>query len=116
MDATVISIPKEDNNSSHKQKNEIMCFLVEPFKGMPNKRHVIHSIKVGIALVLVSLLYVSDPLFEQVGENAMWAIMTVVVVFEFSEGLKNIMRLVYMVLRIRNIVQIMSYLLFDILS
>ncbi|KAI3701303.1 hypothetical protein L2E82_45957 [Cichorium intybus] len=31
---------------------------------------VIHSIKVGIALVLVSLLYLLDPLFEQVGENA----------------------------------------------
>lgn len=47
---------------------------------------VIHSIKVGIALVLVSLLYLLDPLFEQVGENAMWAIMTVVVVFEFFAG------------------------------
>nr|GEV39508.1 aluminum-activated malate transporter 13-like [Tanacetum cinerariifolium] len=47
---------------------------------------VTHSIKVGIALVLVSLLYLLDPLFEQVGENAMWAIMTVVVVFEFFAG------------------------------
>ncbi|KAG9144156.1 hypothetical protein Leryth_013801 [Lithospermum erythrorhizon] len=49
-------------------------------------KKVIHSIKVGIALVLVSLLYLLDPLFKQVGENAMWAIMTVVVVFEFYAG------------------------------
>lgn len=49
-------------------------------------RKVIHSIKVGTALVLVSLLYLLDPLFGQVGENAMWAIMTVVVIFEFFAG------------------------------
>ncbi|KAI3682733.1 hypothetical protein L1987_82932 [Smallanthus sonchifolius] len=49
-------------------------------------KKIIHSIKVGIALVLVSLLYLLDPLFEQVGENSMWAIMTVVVVFEFFAG------------------------------
>ncbi|CAI9778529.1 unnamed protein product [Fraxinus pennsylvanica] len=50
------------------------------------KREVIHSVKVGIALVLVSLLYLLDQPFERVGENAMWAIMTVVVVFEFFAG------------------------------
>ncbi|XP_057743925.1 aluminum-activated malate transporter 14-like [Arachis stenosperma] len=49
-------------------------------------KNIIHSIKVGISLVLVSLLYLLDPLYEQVGENAMWAIMTVVVIFEFSAG------------------------------
>ncbi|KAK9161245.1 hypothetical protein Syun_007586 [Stephania yunnanensis] len=49
-------------------------------------RNLLHSIKVGIALALVSLLYLVDPLYEQVGENAMWAIMTVVVVFEFFAG------------------------------
>ncbi|KAK7267761.1 hypothetical protein RIF29_20440 [Crotalaria pallida] len=49
-------------------------------------KRIIHSIKVGISLVLVSLLYLVDPLYEQVGENAMWAIMTVVVIFEFSAG------------------------------
>ena len=49
-------------------------------------RRIIHSIKVGISLVLVSLFYILNPLFEQVGENAMWAIMTVIVIFEFSAG------------------------------
>ncbi|VFQ82233.1 unnamed protein product [Cuscuta campestris] len=47
---------------------------------------MVHSFKVGVALVLVSLLYVLDPLFHQVGQNVMWAIMTVVVVFEFYAG------------------------------
>ncbi|XP_057438781.1 aluminum-activated malate transporter 13-like [Lotus japonicus] len=51
-----------------------------------NIRKIIHSIKVGISLVLVSLLYILNPLFEQVGENAMWALMTVIVIFEFSAG------------------------------
>ncbi|KAK7393543.1 hypothetical protein VNO78_22101 [Psophocarpus tetragonolobus] len=49
-------------------------------------KKIIHSIKVGISLVLISLLYLLDPLYEQVGENAIWAIMTVVVTFEFSAG------------------------------
>ncbi|GKA29429.1 aluminum-activated malate transporter [Tanacetum coccineum] len=54
-----------------------------------NKKYnqqLIHSFKVGFALVLVSLLYILDPLFEQVGENAMWAIMTIEVIFEFFAG------------------------------
>ncbi|XP_019197443.1 PREDICTED: aluminum-activated malate transporter 14-like [Ipomoea nil] len=51
-----------------------------------DKRKAVHSVKVGMALVLVSLLYMLDPLFRQVGQNAMWAIMTVVVVFEFFAG------------------------------
>ncbi|KAF5207724.1 Aluminum-activated malate transporter, partial [Thalictrum thalictroides] len=51
-----------------------------------NTRQLNHSLKVGVALVLVSLLYLVDSLYEKVGENAMWAIMTVVVIFEFSAG------------------------------
>ncbi|GKV27816.1 hypothetical protein SLEP1_g36940 [Rubroshorea leprosula] len=49
-------------------------------------RKLIHSIKVGIALVLVSPLYLLDPLYKKVGENAVWAVMTVVVIFEFYAG------------------------------
>ncbi|CAI0400691.1 unnamed protein product, partial [Linum tenue] len=50
-------------------------------------RKWIHSIKVGAALVLVSLLYFLDPLYKEVGDdNAIWAIMTVVVIFEFHAG------------------------------
>jgi membrane-bound metal-dependent hydrolase YbcI (DUF457 family) len=64
----------------------IVAYLREK-KTKHDLRKLIHSIKVGTALVLVSLLYLLDPLFGQVGENAMWAIMTVVVIFEFFAGL-----------------------------
>ncbi|KAJ0970825.1 hypothetical protein J5N97_018784 [Dioscorea zingiberensis] len=54
--------------------------------GRDDPRRVIHSLKVGMALTLVSLLYLLEPLFEGVGQNAMWAVMTVVVVLEFTAG------------------------------
>ncbi|KAK7844491.1 aluminum-activated malate transporter 2 [Quercus suber] len=49
-------------------------------------RRVTHSIKVGLALSLVSLFYYYQPLYDNFGVSAMWAVMTVVVVFEFSVG------------------------------
>ena len=55
--------------------------------GRDDPRRVIHALKVGTALTLVSLLYLLEPLFEGVGQNAMWAVMTVVVVFEFTAGI-----------------------------
>ncbi|XAR70133.1 hypothetical protein NMG60_11026901 [Bertholletia excelsa] len=49
-------------------------------------RKVVHSLKVGIALTVVSIIYYMRPLYEGVGGNAMWAIMTVVVIFEYTVG------------------------------
>ncbi|XP_022721831.1 aluminum-activated malate transporter 10-like [Durio zibethinus] len=49
-------------------------------------RKVIHCIKVGLALTIVSLFYFMRPLYDGVGRNAMWAVMTVVVVFEPTVG------------------------------
>ncbi|XP_047179666.1 aluminum-activated malate transporter 12-like [Vigna umbellata] len=54
--------------------------------GKEDPRRVVHSFKVGIALTLVSLLYLMEPLFNGIGQNAMWAVMTVVVVMEFTVG------------------------------
>jgi hypothetical protein len=54
--------------------------------GADDPRRVIHSIKVGLALSLVSLFYFARPMFDNFGENAIWAVMTVVVVFEFTVG------------------------------
>ncbi|KAL5155055.1 Aluminum-activated malate transporter 14 [Glycine soja] len=78
---------------SHLGKNEVHCVSItsnprhkQMQSGGHDMRKIIHCIKVGISLVLVSLLYLLNPLFKQVGENAMWAIMTVVVMFEFSAG------------------------------
>ncbi|OVA05770.1 Aluminum-activated malate transporter [Macleaya cordata] len=90
MSSTVVAIPSEEGDSLRvKKKNQFfLSFLhcIKQKKGRYDPKVLIHSIKVGIALVLVSLLYLVDPLYEQVGENAMWAIMTVVVVFEFTAG------------------------------
>ncbi|CAL5437012.1 unnamed protein product [Camellia sinensis] len=94
MGSTVITIPNEDDQISLGQKKKPQFAFVSFVSSLIAKqskhdmRRVIHSIKVGIALVLVSLLYLLDPLYNQFGDdmNAMWAIMTVVVIFEFSAG------------------------------
>nr|POE76280.1 aluminum-activated malate transporter 10 [Quercus suber] len=53
--------------------------------GVDDPRKVIHCLKVGTALAVVSLFYYMRALYEGFGKNAvMWAIMTVVVVFENS--------------------------------
>ncbi|XP_004139140.1 aluminum-activated malate transporter 2 [Cucumis sativus] len=49
-------------------------------------RRVIHALKLGLTLTIVSLLYYYRPLYDNFGVSAMWAVMTVVVVFEFSVG------------------------------
>ncbi|TKY61921.1 Aluminum-activated malate transporter 8 [Spatholobus suberectus] len=54
--------------------------------GKDDPRRVIHSLKVAIALTLVSLFYYSRPLYDGFGVAGMWAVLTVVVVFEFSVG------------------------------
>ncbi|KAH1140576.1 hypothetical protein GYH30_029455 [Glycine max] len=54
--------------------------------GKEDPRRVVHSMKVGVALVLVSLLFLLEPLFKGIGKNALWAVMTVVVVMEFTVG------------------------------
>ncbi|CAI0544013.1 unnamed protein product [Linum tenue] len=54
--------------------------------GEEDPRRVIHSFKVGLALTMVSLFYYFKPLYDGFGVNAIWAVLTVVVVFEFSVG------------------------------
>ncbi|KAL6532703.1 hypothetical protein OROGR_013663 [Orobanche gracilis] len=54
--------------------------------GQEDRRRVIHSFKVGISLTLVSLLYLMEPLFKDIGQNAIWAVITVVLVLEFTAG------------------------------
>lgn len=43
----------------------------------------------GVALTLVSLFYYVRPLYDGVRGNAVWAIMTVVLVFEYTVGKKK---------------------------
>lgn len=56
--------------------------------GEEDPRKLVHSMKVGLAIALVSLFYYFEPLFdyEGFGVSSMWAVLTVVVVFEFSVG------------------------------
>jgi hypothetical protein len=54
--------------------------------GADDPAKVVHCLKVGLALSLVSIFYYMRPLYDGVGGNAMWAIMTVVVVFESNVG------------------------------
>lgn len=57
--------------------------------GKDDPRRVLHAVKVGTAISLVSLFYYLHPLYGSLGVSAMWAVLTVVVVFEFSVGKKN---------------------------
>ncbi|OVA14746.1 Aluminum-activated malate transporter [Macleaya cordata] len=54
--------------------------------GVDDPRKVIHCFKVGLALTVVSLFYYMRPLHQGLGGNAMWAVLTVVVVFEYTVG------------------------------
>lgn len=51
-----------------------------------DSRKVMHCVEVGMALTIVSLFYYIRPLYNRIGGNAMWEVLTVVVVFEFTVG------------------------------
>ena len=52
--------------------------------GQDDPRRIIHSLKVGLALTLVSLFYYIQPLYDRIGENSIWVVITVILVLEFS--------------------------------
>ncbi|KAK9049894.1 hypothetical protein SSX86_031136 [Deinandra increscens subsp. villosa] len=54
--------------------------------GVDDPRKFFHCLKVGVALMLVSLFYYMRPLYDGVGGSSIWAVMTVVVVFEYTVG------------------------------
>ncbi|KAM1735607.1 hypothetical protein ACFX12_014061 [Malus domestica] len=54
--------------------------------GQDDPRRVTHSLKVALALTLVSILYYWRVLFDGIGIAGIWAVITVVVVFEFTVG------------------------------
>ncbi|XP_052199723.1 aluminum-activated malate transporter 9 [Diospyros lotus] len=54
--------------------------------GRSDRRKVIFAAKMGLALAVVSLLLFWVDLFPELSQYAIWAILTVVVMFEFSIG------------------------------
>ncbi|XP_052200134.1 aluminum-activated malate transporter 8-like [Diospyros lotus] len=54
--------------------------------GQDDPRRISHSLKVGLALTLVSSFYYLRPLYDGFGQSGMWAVLTVVVIFEFTVG------------------------------
>ncbi|CAI9271589.1 unnamed protein product [Lactuca saligna] len=62
--------------------------LVKKIKklGKEDPRRIMHSFKVALAITLVSMVYYLRPLYKGMGEAGIWAILTVVVVFEYTAG------------------------------
>lgn len=73
-----------------KIKSTTIGFLEKIKKiAMDDPRRITHAIKVGLALTVVSTLYYVTPLFDGFGESSMWAVLTVVVVMEYTAGKCN---------------------------
>ncbi|PIM98797.1 putative membrane protein [Handroanthus impetiginosus] len=67
--------------------NEFKDFSRKAFEmGRNDPRKIIHAMKMGLALSLVSLLIFWKQPFSDVAQYSIWAILTVIVMFEFSIG------------------------------
>eukprot|EP01018_Ginkgo_biloba_P007877 Gb_16081 [translate_table: standard] len=70
------------------KKENFMVFFFKKFRrlGKDDPRKIAHALKVGLALCVVSVIYFADPVFDGIRDSGIWAVMTVVVVFEFTAG------------------------------
>ncbi|MFQ6654421.1 hypothetical protein Gotur_025413 [Gossypium turneri] len=92
MEANVVVEGRSANSRLALVKDSIVKIRskVAEFPGKMKKvaeddpRRIVHSFKVGLAITLVSLFYYFDHLYVGFGSSAMWAVLTVIVVIEFS--------------------------------
>ncbi|KAG5583161.1 hypothetical protein H5410_053788 [Solanum commersonii] len=76
-----------------KLKEKIVEIVKKTMKiGKDDPRKIWHAFKVGLSLTLISLFYYYRPLYDGFGQSAIWAVLTVVVVFEFTAGNKCLNR------------------------
>ncbi|KAI3523147.1 hypothetical protein L1887_01204 [Cichorium endivia] len=84
---TLFTVPKALATSSSKIKQTIVDFAIQAKNiGVDDPRRIVHSLKVALAITLVSMVYYLQPLYNGMGEAGIWAILTVVVVFEYTVG------------------------------
>lgn len=84
----------DSSNEGKKGGIEMKAKLLKAIKvskkvGKDDPRRIIHSMKVGLALTLASFFFFIKPLYDGFRGEGMWAILTVVVVFEFTVGQFN---------------------------
>ncbi|MFS7915322.1 putative aluminum-activated malate transporter [Helianthus anomalus] len=73
--------------SPSKIKHAIVDLAINIKKvGVDDPRRIAHSFKVALAITLVSMVYYLQPFYNGIGDAGMWAILTVVVVFEYTVG------------------------------
>lgn len=63
--------------------------------GRNDPRKIMHAIKMGLALSLVSLLIFWKEPFADVAQYSIWAVLTVIVMFEFSIGMLHLTRIMF---------------------
>lgn len=77
-----------------KIKEAIVDFSINVMKiARDDPRRMTHSLKVALAITLVSMVYYLKPFYKGIGEAGIWAILTVVVVFEYTVGEQFIPRI-----------------------
>lgn len=61
-----------------------------------DSNRVIFSLKVGFAVLLVSLLILLRAPYQVFGANIIWSILTVAIMFEYTVGMRIVIYTVYM--------------------
>ncbi|VFQ59234.1 unnamed protein product [Cuscuta campestris] len=81
------SPPQSSSTFLGKLRAKVVEIAKNVFKmGKEDPRRIVHSFKVGIALTINSLFYYCNSLYDSFETSGIWAVLTVVVVFEFTVG------------------------------